>query len=131
VVWKTAFTGDGSYTQAPGPELTGLSKQDAIAAAIDWLQAQNAGHRTRSYRLRDWPVSRQRYWGEPFPIVYDEHGLPIPLPEDALPVRLPEMPDFRPGRQEDQTSDPVPPLASQGLEHRRTRPGRRRQTVPA
>jgi leucyl-tRNA synthetase len=111
VVWKTAFTGDGSYTQAPGPELTGLSKQDAIAAAIDWLQAQNAGHRTRSYRLRDWPVSRQRYWGEPFPIVYDEHGLPIPLPEDALPVRLPEMPDFRPEPQEDETSDPVPPLA--------------------
>ena len=111
VAWKTAFTGDGSYTEAPGPKLTGLSKQDGIAAAIDWLQSQNAGHGTRSYRLRDWLFSRQRYWGEPFPIVYDEHGLPIPLPEDALPVRLPEMPDFRPEPQEDQTSDPVPPLA--------------------
>ena len=111
VMWKTAFTGDGSYTEAPGPKLTGLSKQDGIVAAIDWLQAQNVGNGTRSYRLRDWLFSRQRYWGEPFPIVYDEHGLPIPLPEDALPVRLPEMPDFRPEPQEDETSDPVPPLA--------------------
>jgi leucyl-tRNA synthetase len=111
VVWKTAFTGDGSYTEAPGPKLIGLSNQDGIAAAIDWLQAQNAGNGTRFYRLRDWLFSRQRYWGEPFPIVYDEHGLPIPLPEDALPVRLPEMPDFRPEPQEDETSDPVPPLA--------------------
>ena len=111
VAWKTAFTGDGSYTEAPGPKLIGLSKQDGIAAAIDWLQAQNVGNGTRSYRLRDWLFSRQRYWGEPFPIVYDEHGLPIPLPEDALPVRLPEMPDFRPEPQEDETSDPVPPLA--------------------
>jgi leucyl-tRNA synthetase len=101
----------GSYIHAPGPELTGLSKQDGIAAAIDWLQARNLGSGIRSYRLRDWLFSRQRYWGEPFPIVYDEDGLPIALPEDALPVRLPEMPDFRSEPQEDQTSDPVPPLA--------------------
>ena len=97
--------------RAPGPELAGLGKQDGIAAAIDWLQAQGAGHGTRSYRLRDWLFSRQRYWGEPFPIVYDEHGLPVALPEDALPVRLPEMADFRPEPQEDEGGDPVPPLA--------------------
>ena len=109
--WKTAFTGDGSYLEAPGPKLAGLSKRDGIAAAIDWLQAQNTGNGTRSYRLRDWLFSRQRYWGEPFPIVYDEYGLPIPLPEDVLPVRLPEMPDFRPEPQEDESSDPASPLA--------------------
>ena len=109
--WRTAFTGDGTYVTAPGPELAGLGKQDAITAAIDWLQAQGAGRGTRSYRLRDWLFSRQRYWGEPFPIVYDEHGLPVALPEDSLPVRLPDMTDFRPAPQQDQASDPVPPLA--------------------
>jgi len=109
--WPAAFTGDGSYTGAPGPQLTGLSKRDGIAAATDWLRAHHLGTGTRSYRLRDWLFSRQRYWGEPFPIVYDEHGLPIPLPGDALPVRLPDMPDFRTEPQEDETSDPVPPLA--------------------
>jgi leucyl-tRNA synthetase len=109
--WRTAFTGDGTYITAPGPELAGLGKQDAITAAIDWLAAQGAGHRARSYRLRDWLFSRQRYWGEPFPIVYDEHGRPVALPEDSLPVLLPEMADFRPAPQQDQDSDPVPPLA--------------------
>src|SRR5580704_6478791 len=110
-VWKTAFTGDGSYTEAPGPKLIGLSNQDGIAAAIDWLQAQNAGNGTRFYRLRDWLFSRQRYWGEPFPIVYDEHGLPIALPEESLPVTLPDMTDFRPQPQAGESGDPVPPLA--------------------
>ncbi len=112
--WRTAFTGDGAYVTAPGPELAGLGKQDAITAAIDWLQARGAGRRARSYRLRDWLFSRQRYWGEPFPIVYDEHGLPVALPEGLLPLRLPDMADFRPAPQQDQGGDPVPPLARAG-----------------
>ena len=106
---KMAVT-DDSYVAAPGPELAGLSTGAAIAAAIAWL-AQTGTGRARSYRLRDWLFSRQRYWGEPFPIVYDSAGLPVALPEDALPVRLPEITDFRPEPTDDETSEPVPPLA--------------------
>jgi leucyl-tRNA synthetase len=109
--WPVAFTGDGAYVDSAGPELAGLKVEAGIAATVSWLQARDAGRAARSYRLRDWLFSRQRYWGEPFPVVYDEHGLPIALPEDSLPVRLPEMTDFRPEPHEDQDADPVPPLA--------------------
>ncbi len=82
-----------------------------LADPIAWLERTGNGHRQRSYRLRDWLFSRQRYWGEPFPIVYDSTGLPIALPERFLPVTLPEItgryatPAAEPG------SEPVPPLA--------------------
>jgi leucyl-tRNA synthetase len=81
-----------------------------IAGAISWLEETGHGRGARTYRLRDWQFSRQRYWGEPFPIVYDEHG-PVALPETQLPVRLPDMTDFRPSPAEDEDSVPVPPLA--------------------
>jgi leucyl-tRNA synthetase len=80
-----------------------------LAGAITWLEAAGYGRRARTYRLRDWQFSRQRYWGEPFPIVYDEHG-PVALPESQLPVLLPEMTDFKP-EPGTEDSDPVPPLA--------------------
>jgi leucyl-tRNA synthetase len=83
----------------------------AVDAAIDWLERNRHGHAARRYRLRDWLFSRQRYWGEPFPIVYDEHGSAVALPDDALPVLLPEMSDFRPDVDQDPASQPVPPLA--------------------
>jgi leucyl-tRNA synthetase len=84
---------------------------EGIDGAVEWLERTGHGRRARSYRLRDWLFSRQRYWGEPFPIVYDELGLPLPVPEAELPVRLPEMTDFAPRVQEGELSDPVPPLA--------------------
>ena len=85
---------------------------------VDWpehvkrLQRNWIGPSGGPYHLKDWLFSRQRYWGEPFPVVYDEAdpGRPIALPEDMLPVTLPEMTDFRPVPQDD-ASDPVPALA--------------------
>ena len=82
-----------------------------VAAAIAWLERHGIGEGVRTYRLRDWLFSRQRYWGEPFPIVYDEHDMPIALPDSMLPVRLPEMTDFRPEPSKNDNGPPVPPLA--------------------
>ena len=97
-------------------ELFGLAVREvpdlpSVADAIAWLESTGHGRGARTYRLRDWQFSRQRYWGEPFPIVYDSHDLPVALPETLLPVRLPEMTDFRPEPQADESSPPVPPLA--------------------
>ncbi|MFB4317200.1 leucine--tRNA ligase [Actinomadura sp. 21ATH] len=105
--------GDGGTYRAgiAGPALAGLTVPEGIAAAVQWLERTGHGYGTRSYRLRDWLFSRQRYWGEPFPIVYDEHGMPVALPDTMLPVLLPEMTDFRPEPHQDADSEPVPPLA--------------------
>ncbi len=111
----TAFTGDGETINSANDEisLNGLSMAEAKATIIEWLSAKGYGRGTVTYKLRDWLFSRQRYWGEPFPIVYDEGGHAIALPEDQLPVLLPEVTDYSPQAldPDDETTDPVPPLA--------------------
>ncbi len=72
---------DGEYVGAPGPRLAGLDTGAAIDASVSWLERTGLGHAARRYRLRDWLFSRQRYWGEPFPIVYDESGTPFAVAE--------------------------------------------------
>ncbi len=110
-----AFTGDGVAINSANEEvdLNGLEVADAKERIIAWLEARGVGTGSVTYKLRDWLFSRQRYWGEPFPIVYDEHDLPIALPEDQLPVELPEVDDYSPARYDadDAASNPVPPLA--------------------
>lgn len=82
---------------AGGLDLNGSSTADARAAAIDWLTSSGKGNVTVNYKLRDWLFARQRYWGEPFPVVYPEGSdAVVPLPLDQLPLELPEMEEFKP-----------------------------------
>ncbi|EHY89636.1 leucine--tRNA ligase [Saccharomonospora azurea] len=110
-----AFTGDGPAINSANDEisLNGMGVDDAKNTIIAWLEEKGHGEGTVQYKLRDWLFARQRYWGEPFPIVYDEDGTPIPLPEDQLPVVLPEVDDYSPKTfdPEDADTEPEPPLA--------------------
>jgi leucyl-tRNA synthetase len=111
-----AYTGAGpaiNSCQKGGISLDGLDIAEAKKTIVGWLEEHGHGEGTVQYKLRDWLFSRQRYWGEPFPIVYDEDGLPVALPEHMLPVELPDVPDFSPGTfdPDDRTSEPAPPLA--------------------
>jgi leucyl-tRNA synthetase len=101
-----AYTGDGPAINSSF--LDGLGVTAAKAAIIDWLEAEGHGVGAITYRLRDWLFSRQRYWGEPFPIVYDATGLPIGLPESMLPVELPEVEDFSPRTFDVDDADSMP-----------------------
>ncbi|GAA3009740.1 leucine--tRNA ligase [Kitasatospora albolonga] len=93
--------------------LDGLSVVEAKAAVTAWLTERGIGEGTVNYRLRDWLFSRQRYWGEPFPIVYDEDGVMHALPESMLPVEVPEVEDYSPHTYDpyDSTSSPKTPLS--------------------
>lgn len=110
-----AFTGDGPAVNSANDEISldGLGVTEAKAAITEWLSARGAGDAVVQYKLRDWLFSRQRYWGEPFPIVWDADGLPVGLPDDQLPVELPEIADYAPKTfaADDADSEPEPPLS--------------------
>ena len=115
-VSEEAFTGDAAHINSAnedGLDLNGLGKGEAIEKAILWLVDRQKGSEKIQYKLRDWLFARQRYWGEPFPIVYDENGQAHGLPEDMLPVELPQVEDYNPVAfdPEDADSEPAPPLA--------------------
>jgi len=112
------FVGDGTSVNSTGPEIsiTGLPTVEAKKKITDWLEAKGLGKKTINYKLRDWLFSRQRYWGEPFPIVWKKHPVNNPqgeawnlyheaLPESALPVLPPSLTDYKP------TATGEPPLA--------------------
>ncbi|WP_435300355.1 leucine--tRNA ligase [Timonella sp. A28] len=109
-----AWTGDGAIINSANEDITlnGKNVEDAKSIMIAFLEEKGHGTGTTTYRLRDWLFSRQRYWGEPFPIVYDETDQPIALPDSVLPVVLPDTPDFAPRTfdPEDEHSSPEPPL---------------------
>jgi leucyl-tRNA synthetase len=109
--FEGAFTGDGPAINSDW--LTGMGVAEAKAAMIAWLEQHGHGTGATTFRLRDWLFSRQRYWGEPFPIVYDETGLPVALPESMLPVVLPDVDDFSPRTfdPDDAGSEPETPLS--------------------
>ncbi|WP_223556959.1 MULTISPECIES: leucine--tRNA ligase [Lysinibacillus] len=91
---KEAFTGDGKHINSDF--LDGLNKEDGIAKAIEWLEEKGVGEKKISYRLRDWLFSRQRYWGEPIPMIHWEDGTTTPVPESELPLVLPKTDNIRP-----------------------------------
>ncbi|MET0450944.1 MAG: class I tRNA ligase family protein [Mycobacterium sp.] len=109
-VSKAAYNGDGVLVNSG--ELDGLSVASAKEAIITRLEADGRGRSRIEYKLRDWLFARQRYWGEPFPIVYDADGRAHGLPESALPVELPDVPDYAPVQfdPDDADSEPSPPL---------------------
>ena len=92
---KEAFTGDGTHINSDF--LNGMNKQDAINAMISWLEEKQIGTKKVNYKLRDWVFSRQRYWGEPIPMVHCDCCGWVPVPEDQLPVTLPDIQDYEPG----------------------------------
>ncbi len=89
-----AYAGDGELINSDF--LNGLNKKDAIASAIAWLEEHGAGEKKITYRLRDWLFSRQRYWGEPIPIIHWEDGTMSPVDEKDLPLMLPVTTDIKP-----------------------------------
>jgi len=106
-----AFTGDGPAINSGF--LDGMGVGEAKKTMIGWLEENGHGCGTVQYKLRDWLFSRQRYWGEPFPVVYDEDGQVHALPDSMLPVELPEVADYSPVtfEPEDKDSTPSSPLA--------------------
>jgi len=114
--WDDAFASyDAKIINSAGEDISldGLGVVDAKARITEWLARKGIGEGTVNFRLRDWLFSRQRYWGEPFPIVYDEDGIAHPLPESMLPLELPEVEDYSPRTFEpnDANTSPETPLS--------------------
>ncbi len=114
--FTAAFVGTGRNINSASEaiSLDSLDTPDAKRRMIDWLTHENLGSPQVQYKLRDWLFSRQRYWGEPFPILHGPEGEIIPVPESELPVSLPAMDDFRPAASDDPQAPPQPPLARAG-----------------
>ncbi len=113
--WPCSFVGDAPYVNSSndGLDLNGIdNKAEGVAITNEWLEQHGKGQATITYKLRDWLFSRQRYWGEPFPIVYDVDGNPHALPDSMLPVELPETDSFSPRTfdADDEFSNPESPL---------------------
>jgi len=114
--WPNAYVGEGTYINSKNPNITldgERSVDDAIRLMNVSLEQHGHGESAITYKLRNWLFSRQRYWGEPFPIIYDEHDIPYAVPDELLPVKLPELMDFKPQSLDpnDELTDPLPPLA--------------------
>jgi len=113
--WPVAYVGDAPYVQSANDSLD-LNGTSDVASGVtqtnSWLEANGHGEATVNYKLRDWLFSRQRYWGEPFPVVYDTDGNPHTVPEDMLPVLLPETDSFEPRTfdPDDAETEPESPL---------------------
>ena len=114
--WDDAFASyDAKIVNSTGEGITldGLNVTEAKARITEWLERKGIGRGTVNFRLRDWLFSRQRYWGEPFPIVYDEDGIAHSLPESMLPLELPEVEDYSPRTfdPDDANTQPETPLS--------------------
>ncbi|MGW2812462.1 leucine--tRNA ligase [Streptomyces sp. NPDC001415] len=114
--WDDAFASyEAKLVNSANDEISldGLGVVEAKAKMTDWLSERGIGEGTVNFRLRDWLFSRQRYWGEPFPIVYDEDGVAHPLPESMLPLELPEVDDYSPRTfdADDADTSPETPLS--------------------
>jgi leucyl-tRNA synthetase len=89
------YSGDGLLVNSH-PDFDGMPNRDALGAIVQWLDREGKGHASVNYRLRDWLVSRQRYWGTPIPIVYCERCGTVAVPAEDLPVELPDIEDYAP-----------------------------------
>ncbi len=98
---QACWTGDGKYinsaSEETGLDINGLTKEEGIARTIEWLQQNELGEEAINYKIRDWLFSRQRYWGEPFPVIHWEDGEISILEDSQLPLQLPELEKYKPG----------------------------------
>ncbi len=105
---EACFSGEGAVVNSG--RFDGMGTAEAKKAIVAQLENDLSGTHAVTFKLRDWLFSRQRYWGEPFPIVYDAEGSPHAVPESELPVELPELENFQPESSDDPDAPPRPPL---------------------